>query len=138
MLLFIRNNGRLPAYHASQEFAARVNPSQHRSNVQVPPLLEKLRDGTLRCMFWHKETMLDCVQADAHGVEHEVLFYEPAPMALIEFAFHESHNPRLPAVIKFMVEHRCYLRVWSDSGSLFFGPVLKRNGNVADYDDPEL
>ena len=115
-----------------QEFTVEVRPAENRSGVQVPPLLEPLRDTTLHCMFWNKETMLACVQAEARGAECEAVFDQPAPMTMRETLY---HTERLPVVVKYLVQHRCYLRVWCDSGSLFFGPVVKGEGNVADLDD---
>lgn len=119
----------------AQEFPAQINPApeDERVGVQVPPLLAKLRDDTLRCMFCNKETMLECTQVDSRGVEYEPVFDEPPPMVMKEYGY--GGQPRMPAIVKYMLANHCYMRVWSDSSSLFFGPVMKDTKRVADLDE---
>lgn len=130
-----------------QEFVARVKEGLSRSGVAVPPQLERQREGTLRCMFWTRETMLSCVQADrgssggagtGAGLQAEPIFDEPAPVVLTEFALLAQHTAHLPSIVRFMAQHKSYMRMWTDSGSLFFGVLLRENGHVADFGSAEL
>lgn len=109
--------------------------------VQVPPLLDQMRDRTLRCMFCNRETMLSCMDATSSqlsqhyrgaGQQYEAVFDAPAPLRMTEFAL---QNAQLPAVVRWMKEQKLYMRVvGGDSGSsLFFGPVQRSSGHVVDY-----
>lgn len=90
-------------------------------------------------MFWTGETMLNCAQADAAtGVQLEAVFDQPAPMVLTEFVLLREHSSHLPSILRFMIQHKSYMRVWTDSGSLFFGCMLKDSGHVADWSSAEM
>lgn len=75
--------------------------------------------------------VVNCLQAEAGtGAQFECVLDEPAPIVLSEVA----HDPQLPAVVRYMVESRTYMRVMSHGGlSLFFAPVLRGNGHAVDY-----
>jgi hypothetical protein len=126
---------------------ARVKEAPSRSGVAVPPLLERQREGTLRCMFWTRDTMLSCAQAEGssgsgggagRSLQFEPVFDEPAPVVLTEFSLLAQHTAHLLSIVRFMVQHKSYMRVWTESGSLFFGVLLWENGHVADFGSAEL
>lgn len=115
-----------------QEFQARCKEGPNRSDVQVPTLLERQRDSTLRCMFWARETMLQCVQAEAGtNAQYDAIFDEPAPIVMTEFFLHQEQH--LPAIVRYMTQSKSYMRAWTESGSFFFGVLLRDNGHVVDF-----
>jgi hypothetical protein len=68
----------------------------------------------------------------------EAVFDEPAPLLLMEFALLHVQNPHLADVIRFMIEQRCYMRVWGDSSSIFFGPLLRDSQCVVDFRSADM
>lgn len=82
---------------------------------------------------------MECMQSQtATGVQLEAVFDEPAPLLLMELVLLKVQNPHLADVVRFMIKQRCYMRVWGDSSSIFFGPLLRESQFVVDFRSTDM